>query len=158
MHRWIVTPLSISMHHSLQIMFISSFMTGHLFWKATILGGLYREVPLYITSLGLLNEWIFISHHDLLCNIYGCVLSADPFFFWWLWEYVDGLVQDCSISSALAMEILLSCTKPSMSSYIHIDNIFEPSRGVSHGGGMLESMWDWSPPPFVGSFQQIIEN
>ena len=27
-------------------------------------------------------------------------------------EYIDGLVQDCSISSALAMEILQSCTKP----------------------------------------------
>ena len=27
---------------------------------------------------------------------------------------IDGLVQDCSISSALAMEILQSCTKPSM--------------------------------------------
>ena len=26
---------------------------------------------------------------------------------------IDGSVQDCSISSALAMEILLSCTKPS---------------------------------------------
>ena len=25
--------------------------------------------------------------------------------------YIDGLVQDCSISSALAMEILQSCTK-----------------------------------------------
>ena len=29
-------------------------------------------------------------------------------------EYIDGLVQDCSISSALAMEILQSCTKPSI--------------------------------------------
>ena len=27
--------------------------------------------------------------------------------------HIDGLVQDCSISSALAMEILQSCTKPS---------------------------------------------
>ena len=27
---------------------------------------------------------------------------------------VDGLVQDCSISSALVMKILQSCTKPSM--------------------------------------------
>ena len=32
------------MHHSLQIMFILPLMTGHLFWKATILGGLYRGV------------------------------------------------------------------------------------------------------------------
>ena len=28
--------------------------------------------------------------------------------------YVDGLVQDCSNSSALAMELLQSCTKPSI--------------------------------------------
>ena len=28
------------------------------------------------------------------------------------WHYVDGLVQDCSIPSALAMEMLQSCTKP----------------------------------------------
>ena len=28
--------------------------------------------------------------------------------------YIDGLVQDCSISSALAMEIVQSSTKPSI--------------------------------------------
>ena len=27
-------------------------------------------------------------------------------------EYIDGLVQDCSNSSALAMELLQSCAKP----------------------------------------------
>ena len=31
-------------------------------------------------------------------------------------EHIDGLVQNCSISSVLAMEILQSCTKPSISS------------------------------------------
>ena len=35
------------MHHSLQIMSIPPFMIGHLFWKASILGGLYWGVPLY---------------------------------------------------------------------------------------------------------------
>ena len=39
-------------------------------------------------------------------------------------KHFDGLVQDCSISSALAMEILQSCTKPliyfpEMLNYIH---------------------------------------
>ena len=29
-------------------------------------------------------------------------------------EYIDGLVQDCSDSSALAMELLQSCTKLSI--------------------------------------------
>ena len=48
--------LSNFVHHSLQIMFILPFMTGHLFWKATILAGLYRGVPLYIpfASIALL--------------------------------------------------------------------------------------------------------
>ena len=32
-------------------------------------------------------------------------------------QYIDGSVQDCRISGALAMEILQSCTKPSISSY-----------------------------------------
>ena len=31
-----------------------------------------------------------------------------------LWYHIDGLVQDCSNSSALAMELLQSCTKPSI--------------------------------------------
>ena len=31
-------------------------------------------------------------------------------------DYIDGLVQDCSNSSALAMELLQSCAKPSISS------------------------------------------
>ena len=30
-------------------------------------------------------------------------------------KHIDGLVQDCSNSSALAMELLQSCTKPSIS-------------------------------------------
>ena len=29
-------------------------------------------------------------------------------------EYIDGLVQDCSISSAYALEILQSCTNPAI--------------------------------------------
>ena len=31
-----------------------------------------------------------------------------------IWLHLDGLVQDCTFSSALAMEILQSCTKPSI--------------------------------------------
>ena len=33
-------------------------------------------------------------------------------------KYINGLVQDCSISSALAVEILQSCTKPLIYSMI----------------------------------------
>ena len=42
------------------------------------------------------------------------------FFSTWSWKiipYFDGLVQDCSNSSELAMELLQSCTKPSIYSF-----------------------------------------
>ena len=64
----------------------------------------YRHsvAPPYGWNMGflvLLQSWVYILH-----------LSG-----WWLPQfYVDGLVQDCCISSALGMEILQSSTKPSM--------------------------------------------
>ena len=46
------------MHDSLQIMFILSIMTGHLFWKATILG-----YPSWLaTSIERPPSWVI--HHD----------------------------------------------------------------------------------------------
>ena len=47
-------------------------------------------------------DWI--SAHCTLHPVLHCV-SLD--------QYIDGLVQDCSNSSALALELLQSCTKPS---------------------------------------------
>ena len=44
--------------------------------------------------------------------------DADTFDRKYMTYHVDGLVQDCSNSSALAMELLQSCTKPSMYSII----------------------------------------
>ena len=44
--------------------------------------------------------------------------------FYTIW-HIDGLVQDCTNSSALAMEELQSCTKPS--TYIFIGYIFFPA-------------------------------
>ena len=35
---------------------------------------------------------------------------------------IDGLVQDCSNSSALAMELLQSCIKPSIFAWRQFDN------------------------------------
>ena len=46
------------------------------------------------------------------------VLKINLYWFYYLFHICKpntaGLVQDCSISSALAMEILQLCTKPSM--------------------------------------------
>ena len=47
---------------------------------------------------------------------FGLVLMKVRYGFIW---YINGLVQDCSISSALAMEIQQSCTKPSIVSHSH---------------------------------------
>ena len=41
---------------------------------------------------------------------------------------VDGLVQDCSISSALAMEILQSCTKPSKCVPIKSNHFYQTAQ------------------------------
>ena len=54
--------------------------------------------------------------------IYGCY-----FFLSWSWiSHIDGLAQDCSNSSALAMELLQSCTKPS------ICNCHESLQGITN--------------------------
>ena len=42
---------------------------------------------------------------------YGWVIIS------YVWVKIDDLVQDCSISSVLAMEILKSCNKPSKCSW-----------------------------------------
>ena len=57
------------MHHSLQIMLILSLMTGHLFWKATILGGLYRGVLLYIKIIGYLYSGSSSDHQVDLSHL-----------------------------------------------------------------------------------------
>ena len=48
-------------------------------------------------------QWIYMSEYSFrwVCKTHTS---------WW--HKIDGLVQDCSISSALAMEILQFCTKP----------------------------------------------
>ena len=47
-----------------------------------------------------------------------CLIASEPVFTYQSWGpaavHFDGLVQDCSNSSALAMELLQSCTKPSI--------------------------------------------
>ena len=50
------------------------------------------------------------------------VLCATRDFSWSaaLWGQIDGLVQDCSNSSALAMELRLSCTNPSKYQRYHV--------------------------------------
>ena len=82
-------------------------------------------------SVKCIQQLFITSHHASLKGLIQTLLMCGSFFFltgndayqlimcWtdamtYYWHY-DGLLQDCSISIALAMEILLSCTKPSIS-------------------------------------------
>ena len=61
-----------------------------------------------ITEIGLFHA-VFIWNRDYRSLVHSFVHK------WYFSQvYNDGLVQDCSICSALAMEILQSCTKPSI--------------------------------------------
>ena len=48
-------------------------------------------------------------------------VTADTF------SYIDGLVQDCNISSAIAMEIIQCCTKP-WTCFVHLETLPTISR------------------------------
>ena len=58
----------------------------------------YRDVSLFHDRV----EWAIIGWEENAC---GTVTS----------NHIDGSVQDCSSSTVLAMELLQSCTKPSIS-------------------------------------------
>ena len=51
--------------------------------------------------------------------------------------HIDGLVQDCSNSSALAMELLQSCTRPSISCYSHYSCTHSAHDGQKEAGNLL---------------------
>ena len=58
-------------------------------------------------------------------------------------DHFDGLVQDCSNSSALAMELLQSCTDPSiytmmMSSNNPVSQFVETAIGEDHFDGLVQ--------------------
>ena len=80
------------MHHSLEIMFILPLMTGHLFWKATILNGFYRGIPLYMqTMFGVLR--VVMSH------IISC------WFVWYIYPYSIGFLHWHYCSSAIEVTL-----------------------------------------------------
>ena len=61
--------------------------------------------------------WAFTQLRDCYSSAYSPDMSDDVLTFQlnlMLVGHIGGLVQDCSNSSALAMELLQSCTKPSI--------------------------------------------
>ena len=60
---------------------------------------------------------------------------------WQLFLYIDGLMQDCSNSSALAMELLLSCTKLSIYSMSYAILVHSGRRGFRVGVSNVHPKW-----------------
>ena len=61
------------------------------------------------------NAFILATHYIFVFtgfNEVQCIPTSLSIYF--VMEYIDGLVQDCSNSSVLAMELLQSCIKPSI--------------------------------------------
>ena len=88
----------------------------HMFW---VLLFIFREINIYVNDSVLYSKlmhsvtlfsqesMLFVSYLIQLIRGIRRFLILIPFTF-------DGLVQDCSNSSALAMEVLQSCAKPSI--------------------------------------------
>ena len=68
----------------------------------------------FCLCLNVLNvtEWVVLHCPDH-CLSKATRIGQAPIIYCYK-QYIDGLVQDCSISNALAIEILQSCNKPSM--------------------------------------------
>ena len=89
-----------------------------------------------------------IAHNIIACDMQYRYCSV----FWrcginwkrsmWYRDYIDGLVQDCSNSSALAVELLQSCTEPLIcSSY----KIWQSPDSKVHGAN-TGPIWGWQGP------------
>ena len=80
--------------------------------------------------------------------------------------HIDGLVQDCSISSALAMEIRQFCTKPSISSVLRQQQLSRAgtSNYIPHiQCDVIACPCHWYPLPahtssYINTFDLAIDN
>ena len=75
-------------------------------------GGIHISVPKYLFWTNPLNRYIAFQVYfgRILVSYWKLIF----FSVWHITSHIHGLLQDCSISSALAMEILLSYGKPSI--------------------------------------------
>ena len=83
----------------------------------------------------------------------------------WSWKiipYFDGLVQDCSNSSELAMELLQSCTKPSIYLFFYFFLTYFFStwswKIIPYLCFYLFSTWIWEIIPYFGGLVQDCSN
>ena len=109
------------MPHSLPVraQYVFQLNVFYLYFTAAMLDSIlcYKKAERDMSKIRhqlSMNSWIFYFSRKQNEKLYGMCL------FWELKQkyytnmHIDGLVQDCSNSSALAIELLQSCTKPSI--------------------------------------------
>ena len=129
--------------HNLQsFLFFRKWISVKLVFQKTykVTGRFYIK----ITSISVLSIPIvkIRQSHNLLIFVMGITVPRKG-------HHIDDLVQDCSNSSALAMELLQSCNKPSiLNSPIHFQPCFTSSLFLCPsspcGDLHMGSMFDWS--------------
>ena len=72
------------------------------------------HIVMSITSTLMLLTSVFHWSFDIYMELYIYIWFTIEIEMWLYLSYIDGLVQNCSNSSALAMELLQFCTKPSI--------------------------------------------
>ena len=77
------------------------------------------------------------KHHIVAANR-GVGFCEYVYTFTPYWKHIDGLVQDCSNSSAYALELLQSCTKPS----IYQSNNMSALKTIWHHLIFIKKLWN----------------
>ena len=101
------------------------FVRGiHRSWMNSPHKGQWRRALMFSLICAWINRWInnpeagnlrrHRAHHDVTVMHFRTIWSLLALYH----NYIDGLAQDCSNSIANALELLKSCTKPSICSYI----------------------------------------
>ena len=96
----------------------------------------------YIICWEISPKWtlpyVHIMGHSMYVNFYiSCIKQINLVFYLIQYNEFNGLVQDCSISIANAMEILQSCTKPLNLLLLLLLLVYPKACGLSICGGCI---------------------
>ena len=117
----------------------------YLSTRASILH-LPKENVTLILEISFLNgilSWLQDHYHDYFWCALGVCIGNNRHF-----DHVSSLVQDCSNSIAIALELRQSCTKPSMWYIIHHWHFWVVILIVPHNSSLPISTAYWTFPRY----------
>ena len=120
----IYLPIGVKSVHSNQVFNNALAKHGRLLGYLLQCTFLYCKLPLKLSDISLLRPSVRSRMSSVHCKGFGLQRQRGK-------PYIDGLVRDCSNASALAMELLQSCTKPSILRY-WFSEICWPKAPTSH--------------------------